>query len=312
MQGDTQMEIVNIEGQVAVSVPGLGVARQPGSGQQVAVTLTNGTPVTITVPVSSTIANSTLLQWLANNENGLRKVVDPNTETVPNVPACGGVIAYGQTVTAKNTTPGQECLYTFNGAAGDIVVIQMERTAGVLNSWVDLRGPDQQLINFNNNAAANNLNSQLCNPGLPTSGQYTIVARSDRNATTGSFKLTLNKKSACPTPTPTRVVACRKVQPGGWIVYQVRPGDTLSGIAQRNRADMSQSMQVNCLVSTVIKIGEPLFVPPPPCFKVPPRGWVAYRVQRGDTLSGIAQSRRTTIGQLMQVNLSGIHRYQDR
>ena len=60
----------------------------------------------------------------------------------PASPCLASRIAYGQTVTATNTLPGQECLFTFNGATGDIVGIQMQTTAGPLNPWVDLRGPD--------------------------------------------------------------------------------------------------------------------------------------------------------------------------
>jgi LysM repeat protein len=80
-------------------------------------------------------------------------------------------------------------------------------------------------------------------------------------------------------------------------------------------------MEVNCLASTSILAGQRIYLPaqavvtPPPtatpvpptpttvaCVVHPPPGWVLYTVQEGDNLYSLAQSRRTTVGEIQRVN----------
>ena len=59
--------------------------------------------------------------------------------------------------------------------------------------------------------------------------------------------------------------ACSPGRPPGWIDYRVVAGDTLSQIATRTGTTVKQLMTVNCLPNTVIRVGQLLWVPAPPC-----------------------------------------------
>jgi LysM repeat protein len=61
-----------------------------------------------------------------------------------------------------------------------------------------------------------------------------------------------------PAPTPTHI-ACGA--PSGWVTYIVQPGDTLYHIADLYRVTVTQLMNANCLTSTVIYVGQRLYVP---------------------------------------------------
>lgn len=77
--------------------------------------------------------------------------------------------------------------------------------------------------------------------------------------------------SAGLTPTLTVTPALTAVQtaiptltcavPAGWVVYTVRAGDTLYGISQIFRVTLSQLENANCLTTTVIHVGQKLYVP---------------------------------------------------
>ncbi len=60
-------------------------------------------------------------------------------------------------------------------------------------------------------------------------------------------------------PTPT-YVPC--FPPFNWVVYIVRPGDTLSSIAQRYGLSLYTLMRANCLTTTYIYYGQMIYVPP--------------------------------------------------
>lgn len=70
-----------------------------------------------------------------------------------------------------------------------------------------------------------------------------------------------------PTPSPTATaftpfptsIPCGP--PIGWVTYIVKPGDTLSSIARATGTTVEMLKFANCLVSDVIKAGQPLFVP---------------------------------------------------
>jgi LysM repeat protein len=106
-------------------------------------------------------------------------------------------------------------------------------------------------------------------------------------------------------PTPVCLI------PAGWQSYSVRPGDTLTGLAWRTGATVAAIMQANCLRSTTIYAGQRLYLPAPPalptppptrCVPNPPLGWVAYVVQAGDTLFGLAIRHGTSLAYIQQVN----------
>ena len=60
-------------------------------------------------------------------------------------------------------------------------------------------------------------------------------------------------------PTPTNVPC---FPPFNWIIYVVRPGDTLGSIAYRYGISLYTLMRANCLSTPYIYYGQTLFVPP--------------------------------------------------
>lgn len=266
-----QMEVINITGDITVSVDALGVSRQLAVGEAVGITLENNLPVTVTLPISSIISTSPVIQWLATNEDGLPAVTDSNTISNPVTPACGGAIAYDQPVMGEHHAPGQECLFTFAGASGDVVTIHFDALDDALDPWVDLRDPAKQLISTNNDIDQAEINSLICNHPLTADGIYTIVARPHHNESIGRFRLTLKRSTDCRAPldqgeaAAVAVPVCRPARPGGWVNYTVNRGDTLSGLAAKTGTSVARLQQVNCLSSTLIRIGQLLYVPSPPC-----------------------------------------------
>lgn len=92
--------------------------------------------------------------------------------------------------------------------------------------------------------------------------------------------------------------------------YTVRPGDTLSGIAQQFNTSWQQLARDNAISNPdIIQIGQVLRVPgrthssPPPAPAPRPAPTTgSYTVQPGDTLSGIAQQFNTSWQQLARDN----------
>ena len=82
------------------------------------------------------------------------------------------------------------------------------------------------------------------------------------------------------------------------IVYIVQPGDTLYTLAKRFDTTVQRIAQNNG-ISDVDRIftGQKLVV----SGDVSPQ-WKTYRVQRGDTLYGIAERLGTTVSALLQYN----------
>lgn len=194
-----RLVVVNFEGNVAVSIPALGLQVPLPVGSQVIVQEAQGVPVAVEPVTVSPYFASAALTWLGSP--GLPQVHDPNTEVVSNIPACSGQITLGQTVIEENFTAGQECLYKFCGTAGDRVTIAMYTAQGTLDPYLDLRAPDQTLVKWNDDISPADPNSLICNQRLPVTGcYYTIVARSHRNNSLGSFRLVFLGDTACPKP----------------------------------------------------------------------------------------------------------------
>lgn len=96
---------------------------------------------------------------------------------------------------------------------------------------------------------------------------------------------------------PTVRMARTTIAPGGGPTYQVRNGDTLSEIAEDFGLSVSQLMALNRLPSDRIFAGETLLVG-----SADPSSAGEYRVQRGDTLSHIAQRFGMGLTELMSLN----------
>ena len=81
--------------------------------------------------------------------------------------------------------------------------------------------------------------------------------------------------TATATPTETQSptsepknTACK--HPSSWIIYTVKPGDTLYQIGQRYRIPWQELQRANCLSTTTIRVGQGLYVPNVPPSTSPP------------------------------------------
>jgi LysM repeat protein len=114
--------------------------------------------------------------------------------------------------------------------------------------------------------------------------------------------------SLSPSPSPTMEAACPI--PDGWYSIVIQPGDTINSLAAAYNSTPQALIQANCLVTSSLIPGARLYVPsspptqpPVPCG--PPRGWILYTVQPGDTLYSLAQTYGVTVRQLQFANCLG-------
>jgi LysM domain len=328
------LTVANIAGKVTVNVPNLGVRQPLPTGQQVPITQRNGVPVAVGELSPSPAVNSSVIQWLAQDDNGLRRISDPNTEPHPTIPPCGGQLAYGQAINGQNFTPGQECLFTFNGTAGDVVTINLANTNSSLNPWVDLRGPDGRLLKANDNMSETDQDSLVCNRALPVTGLYTIVARARHNESAGSFTLTLHRATTCTPPPPhcevglngvvmrtrptsddavaqtlapgARFRPLARLTGGRWLQIALLPNGEQGWINVSPYEILCDTNLDELPAGETPSPAEAVITPSPPappaCFKVQPANWCAYRVRAGDTLTDIARRSNATLGRLREVN----------
>ncbi len=112
--------------------------------------------------------------------------------------------------------------------------------------------------------------------------------------------------TATPTPPPTPTNC---PPPSGWVAYVVQPGDTLAILSTRYRISSTTLKQANCLLKSELKAGSIIYVPPLPTQTRipcgPPRGWIAFIVQPGDTLYRLSQAYGITVADLQRANCMG-------
>jgi len=116
--------------------------------------------------------------------------------------------------------------------------------------------------------------------------------------------------SPSPTASPANTPAVSCPAPAGWRLHAVQAGETLAQIAARYGTSESLLQQVNCLQSTVLYQGQPIYVPGSPT-SIPTAtrrpcavrtDWHIYTVKAGDTLSSIARRVNISVETLKLAN----------
>lgn len=119
--------------------------------------------------------------------------------TAATVSADATPITVGASVNGTITNESPYVAYTFAGTANDLVTIDMTAIAGNnLDTFLFLLDPRGNVLNFNDDAATGNTNSQISGVLLPETGNYTVVATRYAKrigGTQGNFTLTLTSQA---------------------------------------------------------------------------------------------------------------------
>jgi LysM repeat protein len=103
-------------------------------------------------------------------------------------------------------------------------------------------------------------------------------------------------------PVATGVSSTGCNPPAGWSPYTVKLGDTVVTLAKQVNLKPEELMRSNCLASSLITVGDTLYLPMESCTPSPPEGWSTYVVRSGDTLFSLASTRDTTVSEVKRVN----------
>ncbi|MDM7324700.1 MAG: peptidoglycan DD-metalloendopeptidase family protein [Thermus sp.] len=110
-----------------------------------------------------------------------------------------------------------------------------------------------------------------------------------------------------PLPLPENRVEVNQAARKGWVIYEVRPGDTLAGIAARYGVDPRHILWSSGLQDHRLQVGQRLLIPMVAMEdrspRVPP-GIEAYRVRPGDTLQSVASRFGVSVLDLVSANPS--------
>jgi LysM repeat protein len=92
----------------------------------------------------------------------------------------------------------------------------------------------------------------------------------------------------------------------GWVLYIVKTGDTLNGLALKYKTTAAEISRWNCLLTTNLLTGQGIFLPLEPTHTplscAAPPTWVIYIVQRGDTLYHLGQAYGIPFTEIMHAN----------
>lgn len=115
------------------------------------------------------------------------------TDVVTELPSAPA-LANGTPVTGSIRLTNKFDVYTFDGSAGQVATIGLERLNGTLDPVVFLIGPGGDQITQNDDASLETTNSAINNFILPVDGQYTVIAThfgGEYGVTAGDYRLTL-------------------------------------------------------------------------------------------------------------------------
>jgi hypothetical protein len=134
-------------------------------------------------------------------------------------------IAYGGTATGTIGGGIISGRYTFNGQAGDMIIVTMSYTSGDLNPTLALLSPQGDTVAYDDDSGGN-LNA-LCFAILPSSGRYTIVA--GRLGGSGNYEVHLNRVTQPETITYGDSVeaSISNNTPYGLYTFEGQPGERI-------------------------------------------------------------------------------------
>jgi LysM repeat protein len=124
-----------------------------------------------------------------------------------------------------------------------------------------------------------------------------------------------------PTDTPTFTPNPACIPPEGYVIYIVRPGDTLQSLARTYMTSENAILQASCIETAGLSPmslvgGSVLYVPELhptkpvfSCVGAAPYGWPLYQVKAGDNLFSLALVTRTTVPELQAANCLGSSTY---
>jgi len=116
-----------------------------------------------------------------------------------------------------NLIPGARDWYSFNGTAGQIVVINLmadnpanaetdtlkQEELGLLDTYLTLYAPNGALLAYNDDILSGQTDSRIESFVLPLDGVYVVQVSNAANADVGGGYTLLIQEAAIPTPTPT-------------------------------------------------------------------------------------------------------------
>ncbi len=79
--------------------------------------------------------------------------------------------------------------YFFNGSAGSVISLRMNKLDSSLDSWLELYHPSGTLLTFNDDGGGNR--NSLIAYRLPVSGSYRVAARSYNRSSSGRYNISL-------------------------------------------------------------------------------------------------------------------------
>ena len=168
--------------------------------------------------------------------------------------------------------------------AFEIVQFNFQVDLAILAHWTDIQ----------------NYELEQLNPGLrrtitPPGGPHRVLVPADKHDRVVSWKSDLHPSHAVVT-----------------AMYQVKPDDVLSAIAQRYNVSVTSIKSINTMKSDFIRIGEVIRIPNPSSINHHAEfinqdsktgGQFIHQVQRGDMLGTIAQRYNVSVAKLRTANL---------
>lgn len=166
---------------------------------------------------------------------------------LPVLAQADGTLSYGDTVSGTISEEQLEARYTFEGHAGETILVSMNRIGEGLDPFLYLLLPNGSVI-LSDDDSGGNLNALIGPYRLPEDGVYTIVAtRFMRESSTGAgeYRLTLQLAEVIPFSQGQPVtVTLDDSQPMAFFAYEGSVGEMLNLIGQGLDGDVDYNINV--------------------------------------------------------------------